>query len=104
MELFTLLTIRNLLLWLGGWSLLGFVLMGEDKDLAVTQRESWRNERISERTLHEVALVGGFPGIILAAKVFHHKTLKTSFWGPVAIAVFMWGILFVAILRYAIRT
>ena len=77
--------------------------MAEDKDQAIMQREMRHNERISERTLHEVALVGGFPGIILAAKVFHHKTLKTGFWGPVAAAVFLWGILFVVILRFAVR-
>jgi uncharacterized membrane protein YsdA (DUF1294 family) len=103
-DFLALLTIRNLLAWLCVWSLFGFVLMFEDKDQAVMQREMRHSERISERTFHEVALVGGFPGMILAAKVFHHKTLKKTFWGPVAVAIFLWGILLVAILHHTVST
>jgi uncharacterized membrane protein YsdA (DUF1294 family) len=67
--------------------------MGEDKDQAVMQEELEHKERISESTLHEVALIGGFPGIIAGAKVFGHKTSKVSFWPPVGASVVLWAVL-----------
>lgn len=88
-----ILTFRNLLLWVGGWSFVGFILMGEDKDQAMTQEHLRHKERISERTLHEAALAGGFLGIIIGAKVFHHKVSKPSFWPPVIIALVLWAAL-----------
>src|SRR2546425_12314502 len=51
----------------------GIVAMGGDKLLAVI---GW--DRISERTLHIIALLGGFWGIIVGAFLFHHKTSKSS--------------------------
>jgi uncharacterized membrane protein YsdA (DUF1294 family) len=92
-DAFLSLSIRNLLLWLGGWSLVGLILMGEDKDQAVMQEHADLKERIGERTLHEVALIGGFLGIIIGAKIFHHKTSKRSFWPPVATSIFVWILL-----------
>jgi uncharacterized membrane protein YsdA (DUF1294 family) len=35
--------------------------------------------RIAESTLHVLALIGGWPGALIAQKVFHHKSQKTSF-------------------------
>lgn len=84
------LTFADVLLWLGAWSLVGFVAMGEDKALARSQEGAPHPNRISERTLHEVALIGGFVGIILGARAFHHKTSKPSFWPPVGGAVVLW--------------
>jgi len=84
------LTLLNVLLWMGAWSLVGFLLMGEDKDQAVMQELSEHKERISERSLHEVALIGGFLGIIIGAKTFHHKISKPSFWPPVLLSIFIW--------------
>ena len=84
------LTLRNILLWLGAWSLVGFVVMAEDKGLAGSQKGKLHPQRISERTLHEVALIGGFPGIIAGAKVLRHKTSKPSFWLPVGASVVLW--------------
>jgi uncharacterized membrane protein YsdA (DUF1294 family) len=98
-DAFLSLSLRNLLFWLGGWSLIGLILMGEDKDQAVMQEHLELKERISERTLHEVALVGGFLGIIIGAKMFHHKTSKSSFWPPVAISIMIWAILLFALAR-----
>ena len=63
--------------------------MGEDKNQAITE-----SERIRERTLHELALIGGFLGIIIGGCLFHHKTRKTRFWLPVALSVGVWGALF----------
>jgi uncharacterized membrane protein YsdA (DUF1294 family) len=87
MELSSLTVTDVLLVWLGLWSLVGFAVMGEDKSLA---RDRGGRRRISERALHELALVGGFPGIILGAEFFHHKTLKMSFWPPVVGSALLW--------------
>jgi len=59
---------------LGVMSLVGFVLMGLDKKYAQNHRY-----RISERSLMSVALLGGWFGIYLGMRVFHHKTKKTLF-------------------------
>lgn len=74
-----------LLYWLGLVSLVGLLAMGLDKLLA-----KGGFSRIRERTLWIVALLGGFPGIVLGGFLFHHKTSKASFWGPVIAAVLIW--------------
>ena len=51
-----------------------FVLYGLDK-----RRARRQESRISERTLHVAAFVGGWPGAWLGQRVFHHKTQKLSF-------------------------
>jgi uncharacterized membrane protein YsdA (DUF1294 family) len=91
------LTLRNLLLWIGAWSLIAVILMGFDKSQAMGHQD-----RISERTLHEAALMGGFPGIIFGAYAFHHKTSKRSFWPPVAAAVVVWLVLAGLFVQYGI--
>ena len=35
--------------------------------------------RVPERTLHLLELVGGWPGALVAAATFRHKTAKTSY-------------------------
>lgn len=55
-------------------SLTAFVLYGIDKRRAVKERP-----RISEKTLHIVSLLGGWPGAYLGSRLFRHKTLKMSF-------------------------
>ncbi len=59
-----------------------FSMYGADKSAA--ERGSWRT---SESTLHTIALVGGWPGELVARRVFRHKTTKqpfrTIFWGTV---------------------
>jgi len=59
-----------------------FMMYGADKSAAEQGR--WRT---SESTLHTIALVGGWPGALVARRVFRHKTIKqpfrTIFWGTV---------------------
>jgi uncharacterized membrane protein YsdA (DUF1294 family)/cold shock CspA family protein len=56
-----------------------FVMYGADKTAAEQGR--WRT---AESTLHTIALVGGWPGALVARPVFRHKTTKqpfrTIFW------------------------
>lgn len=55
-------------------SLIAFVLYHSDKKAA--QTGGWR---VSEGTLHFVAIVGGWPGAVVAQQVFRHKTSKQEF-------------------------
>ena len=75
--------------WVGLASLFGFAVMGLDKLLAVGGRS-----RVRERTLWLVALLGGFLGVFFGGYVFHHKTSKIGFWGPVAISAVLWALVF----------
>ena len=56
-----------------------FLMYGADKSAAEQGR--WRT---SESTLHTIALAGGWPGALVARRVFRHKTTKqpfrTIFW------------------------
>lgn len=73
-------------LWVAGWyvaaSLLAFMAYALDKSAAVGG--GWR---IRESSLHLLALVGGWPGALLAQQVLRHKTSKAAFrgvfWGTV---------------------
>ena len=51
-----------------------FLMYGADKTAA--ERGKWRT---SESTLHTIALVGGWPGALVARRVFRHKTSKQPF-------------------------
>lgn len=57
-----------------GFSVCTFLLYGWDK--AAAQSGQWR---IRESTLHFLSLLGGWPGALLAQKVFRHKSRKRSF-------------------------
>lgn len=46
-------------------------LNGPSKELKFT--------RISERTLHILSLLGGWPGALVAQQYFRHKTIKQPF-------------------------
>jgi uncharacterized membrane protein YsdA (DUF1294 family) len=50
------------------------VAYGVDKSAAQSGR--WRT---AESTLHMLALIGGWPGALIAQRVFHHKSRKPSF-------------------------
>ncbi len=72
-------------------SFFAFYLYWRDKRAA--KLGEWR---VSEQTLHIVALMGGWPGALIAQKVFRHKTRKQSFqivfWFTVVvnIALLVW--------------
>jgi uncharacterized membrane protein YsdA (DUF1294 family) len=55
-------------------SLVTFAVYAFDKSAARNQR--WRT---SERTLHLLALAGGWPGAVIAQKMLHHKNRKQPF-------------------------
>jgi uncharacterized membrane protein YsdA (DUF1294 family) len=78
-------------LGIAGVSLIGFALMGLDKQRAI--HHQWR---ISESTLLSVALFGGSLGILLGMFVFHHKTNKPLFFIGVPVII---GIQAVALLQ-----
>jgi uncharacterized membrane protein YsdA (DUF1294 family) len=55
-------------------SLVCFIAYGLDKRRAVNG-----SRRISERTLHLMAFLGGWPGALFGQRHFRHKTQKVSF-------------------------
>jgi uncharacterized membrane protein YsdA (DUF1294 family) len=55
-------------------SLAAVIAYGIDKSAA--QSGAWRTR---ERTLHVPALMGGWPGALVAQTVFRHKSRKASF-------------------------
>ena len=72
-----------------GMSLVAFVMLWMDK------RRARRNRRrIPERALHRIEWLGGFPGSLVAQRVFRHKNRKRSYhfvtWGIVFVHVAVW--------------
>lgn len=69
-----------------GLSLLTFLVYAMDK--AAAQKGAWRT---SEQTLHGLALLGGWPGALIAQQVLRHKSSKQAFravfWGTVVLNV-----------------
>ena len=55
-------------------SIICFVAYGLDKQLAVDG-----SRRVSEGSLHLLALLGGWPGAMLGQRHFRHKTKKLPF-------------------------
>jgi uncharacterized membrane protein YsdA (DUF1294 family) len=51
-----------------------FIVYGLDKRQATNG-----GRRVSERTLHLMAFLGGWPGALMAQQHFRHKTQKASF-------------------------
>ena len=65
-------------------SVVAFIAYAFDKSAA--EKEQWRTK---ESTLHLFGLIGGWPGALLAQKVFRHKSRKrefqTVFWATVVL-------------------
>ncbi|CAM3719244.1 MULTISPECIES: DUF1294 domain-containing protein [Halomonas] len=60
-------------------SVITYITYVVDKKAAIKNRR-----RVSEKSLHLLALAGGWPGALLAQQRWRHKTQKTSF------RVFFW--------------
>ena len=75
-----------------GFSLLTFLAYALDKASAVDG-----SRRVAERTLHTLALAGGWPGALLAQQFLRHKSIKAGFrsvfWGTVAVNVLVFLVL-----------
>ncbi len=75
-------------LWIAGLyvvaSALAFSAYGADKQAAVRGAR-----RVPERTLHLMAIAGGWPGALLAQQLLRHKSTKPAFrqvfWGTVVL-------------------
>ena len=84
-------------------SLIAFITYALDKAAARAGR--WRTQ---ESTLHLLALIGGWPGALLAQRQFRHKTAKTSFlvifWATVLLNCGALGWLLTANSNLALRT
>ncbi len=74
-------------------SLLSFLLLGADK-----RRAQKGQRRIAEVTLHGIELLGGWPGSLVAQRVFHHKTRKVRYQVMFYLAAFVHvGLVFVLV-------
>lgn len=75
--------------WYGLLSLLSFLQYGWDKLAAI--RNAWR---VPEKQLIKLDMLGGWPGGLLAQRVFKHKRRKreymTRFWLVVAAHAALW--------------
>lgn len=71
-------------------SLATFVVYGWDKRQA--RNNGWR---VSEKQLHTMAFMGGWPGAMVGQNYFRHKTQKIEFkvmtWAAAALHVFLVG-------------
>jgi len=84
-------------------SVLAFVAYAIDKFAAVNNQR-----RIAENILHLLGLLGGWPGALVAQKMFRHKSSKSSFqgmyWVTVALNCCALGWLFTASGGAALRS
>ena len=67
-------TKTGLLLWFVFINTVAYLVMSDDK-----RRARQRRERIPEKTLFLLALIGGALGVLLAMNVKRHKTKHLSF-------------------------
>lgn len=72
-------------------SVIAYVTYAIDKKAAIKNRR-----RVSEKSLHLLGVLGGWPGALLAQQRLRHKTQKTSFqlifWITVALNLAgLWG-------------
>ncbi|HPW85528.1 MAG TPA: DUF1294 domain-containing protein [Rhodoferax sp.] len=78
-------------IWYATASVITFLVYAIDKSAA--RQRTWRTP---ERTLHLLALAGGWPGALLAQQLLRHKTAKLpfriTFWITVVLNVagFLW--------------
>ena len=86
------------------FSLVAFILYRSDKRTAQkrTKTHSGYLGRVPEKNLHLLALLGGWPGALIARAAFNHKTSKAefirAFWLTVVINI---AITYVLLIHYA---
>ena len=86
------LTDQILILYLVGVNLLAFFYFGWDKFQSTLGKQ-----RISEKMLWFLALIGGSIGSLVAMRYFRHKTRKISFQAILALilAIQIWLVVFI---------
>jgi len=74
-----------------------FTFLVYAKDKRAARRDRWRTK---ESTLHTLALIGGWPGALIAQQVLRHKSRKDAFqfmfWTTVVLNCVAFGWLFTA--------
>lgn len=82
--------------WVAAWSVTTFVVYAIDKRAAKAgsdARGRSKRARVSERTLHLLALVGGFLGGLIGRHALRHKTKKPLFAVVLAVSAVLHGAL-----------
>ncbi|QDV44842.1 hypothetical protein Enr13x_47130 [Stieleria neptunia] len=83
----------TLVLWFYlGASLITFLVYAIDKSAA--RRGRWRTQ---ENTLHLLAMIGGWPGALIAQEKLRHKTRKQSFRIVFGLTVLLNGVMLVTL-------
>ena len=77
-------TESKVLIYLCALNFITFIIYGYDKFIAGSDKI-----RVSEKRLHQLALIGGSPAALVAQKFFRHKTIKKKF------QIIYWLIVFV---------
>mmetsp|Transcript_15095 Transcript_15095/g.31714 ORF Transcript_15095/g.31714 Transcript_15095/m.31714 type:complete len:103 (+) Transcript_15095:433-741(+) len=81
-------------------STIAFLLYGYDKYLS----RKYSRRRLRENNLHFFSILGGYPGALLAQKLFRHKTRKRKFllvfWGGVVLHFVVVGVVVVFLRQF----
>lgn len=77
-------------------SMVAFVIYWWDKRAAMAGRQ-----RTPEKTLHTIAVLGGWPGAVVGQQVLRHKSQKTSFRITLGLTMLVHILIFIAILTGA---
>ena len=88
---------KLLLLLMGTWNLITFIMMAVDKLKAKKDRR-----RISEKTLLLSSFCMGAAGIAAGGLIFHHKTRKLKFQILVPLAIVLNAAVVFALIYYKI--
>lgn len=87
---------KYLLIYLAAINIIGMAIMAIDKGKAKRQ-----SNRISEKTLFTVALVGGSIGVKLGMELFRHKTKHNKFvYGIPAIIILQLALLIYIVYKF----